>query len=184
LTWHDLWDGIRAATRSEGDELAQTMVDFIDNKEIKTQDVINYTFGPSAPDVLVAHVIVNTNCMANASAFKEIQKIPVIMDDVKKGSMANMANSYLLPNNQQYVRSSSFLRFTKRTRQVWFSLIFKNDVEIIKKAAVMHDEQVNELKSLLPVDSFTNQCLFQPMPTLFAALSVIRGGNILGLDRG
>jgi hypothetical protein len=182
---HDLWGGIRAATRSEGDELAHTMVDFTDKKEINPEDayIINYTFGPRAPDVLVAHVIVNTNGVANASAFKEIQKIPVIMDDVKKRSMANMANSYLLPNNQQYVRCSSLLRFIKRTRQVWFSLTFKNDVKIIKKAAVMHDELVDELKSLISVDSFTTQCLFQPMPTLFAARSVERGGNILGLDK-
>jgi hypothetical protein len=47
----------------------------------------------------------------------------------------------------------------------------------------MHDELVNELKSMLPTNSFTTQCLFQPMPTLFAKHSVARGGNMLGLDK-
>jgi hypothetical protein len=47
----------------------------------------------------------------------------------------------------------------------------------------MHDELVNELKSMLPVGSFTTQCLFQPMPTLFAKRSVARGGNMLGLEK-
>jgi FAD/FMN-containing dehydrogenase len=105
---HDIWGGIRAATRSEGDQLAQTMVDFTNDNKKNPEDayIINYTFGPSGTDVLVAHVIVDTNGVANASAFKEIQKVPVIMDDVKQRSMANMANSYLLPSNQQYVRCS------------------------------------------------------------------------------
>jgi hypothetical protein len=47
----------------------------------------------------------------------------------------------------------------------------------------MHDELVDELKSLTPGGHFTTQCLFQPMPTLFAARSVQRGGNVLGLDK-
>jgi hypothetical protein len=69
------------------------------------------------------------------------------------------------------------------TRQVWFSLTFKNDIEIIKKAAAMHDELVHDLRILLPAGTFTTQCLFQPMPTLFAKHSLARGGNMLGLDR-
>jgi FAD/FMN-containing dehydrogenase len=42
---HDLWGGTRAATRSEGDELAQTMVDFMDNNEKNSVDayIINYS---------------------------------------------------------------------------------------------------------------------------------------------
>jgi FAD/FMN-containing dehydrogenase len=101
----DLWGGIRVATRSEGDTLAQTMVDFTNKneKDPGAAYIINYTFGSSGPDILVAHVIVDTTGLVNASAFTEIQKIPVIMNDVKKRSMVNMANSYLLPSNQQYV---------------------------------------------------------------------------------
>jgi hypothetical protein len=47
----------------------------------------------------------------------------------------------------------------------------------------MHDELVDELKSLIPAGNFTTQCLFQPLPTLFAQRSVSRGGNMLGLDK-
>jgi hypothetical protein len=49
------------------------------------------------------------------------------------------------------------------------------------KAATMHDELVEQLKHLIPIGNFTTQCLFQPMPTLFAGRSVERGGNMLGL---
>jgi hypothetical protein len=62
-------------------------------------------------------------------------------------------------------------------------LTFKNDVRVIKKAGEMHDDLVDELKDLIPDGNFTTQCLFQPMPTLFAEHSVQRGGNMLGLDK-
>ncbi|KAI9687153.1 MAG: hypothetical protein M1822_002564 [Bathelium mastoideum] len=167
----NLWGGIRAAARSEGDELAQTMVDFTNDNQKNPEDayIINYTFNPgSSLDILVAHVIVDTNGMANASAFDKIQKVPVIVSDVKERTMANMADSYLLPSDQQ---------------QVWFSLTLKNDVRVIKKAGEMHDKLVDELKGLLPDGKFTTQCLFQPIPTLFAEHSVQHGGNVLGLEK-
>ena len=48
----------------------------------------------------------------------------------------------------------------------------------------MHDELMKEIKSLIPGDgNFTTQCLFQPVPTLFAQRSIDRGGNMLGLDK-
>ncbi|KAF2120044.1 hypothetical protein BDV96DRAFT_641904 [Lophiotrema nucula] len=167
----DIWGGIRAATRNEGDKLAQTMVDFTNDNDKNPEDayIINYTFNPSSSsDVLVAHVIVDTNGVVNASAFDKIQKVPVVVEDVRKRTMANMADSYLLPSHQQ---------------QVWFSLTFKNDVKVIKKAGEMHDTLVDELKGLIPAGNFTTQCLFQPIPTLFAKHSVQRGGNVMGLDK-
>ena len=66
---------------------------------------------------------------------------------------------------------------------MWFTLTFKNEVSIIKKATELHDNMVNELKIVLPVGNFSTQCLFQPMPTLFMEHSVRRGGNVLGLDQ-
>ncbi|KAF1993844.1 Glucooligosaccharide oxidase [Amniculicola lignicola CBS 123094] len=167
----DIWGGIRASLRSEGDKLAQTMVDFTNDNEKNPEDayIINYAFNPSSsPDVLVAHVVVDTNGVVNASAFEEILKVPVVMNDVKMRTMENMAESYLLPGNQ---------------RQTWFSLTFENDVRIIKKAGELHDKLAVELKSLIPAGSFSTQCLFQPLPTLFAERSVQRGGNVFGLDR-
>jgi hypothetical protein len=111
---HDLWGGIRTATRSEGERLAQTMVEFTEKNQQNPEDayIINFAYGPTGPDVLVAHVLVDTNGVVNASAFKEIQEIPAIMNDVKKRSMADMANSYLLPSAQQYASCSSHINST------------------------------------------------------------------------
>ncbi|KAF1953113.1 FAD-binding domain-containing protein [Byssothecium circinans] len=166
----DVWGGIRAAARDQGDALAQAMVDFTNtnNKNPEAAFIINYTFNPgSSSDILVAHVVIDTDGVVNAPAFAKVQQIPVILNDVKNRSMANMANSYLLPGDEQ---------------QVWFSLSFKNDVRVIKKAGLLHDELVEELKTVIPSGSFSTQCLFQPVPTFFTERSLQRGGNVLGLD--
>ncbi|KAF1363908.1 FAD-binding domain-containing protein [Lizonia empirigonia] len=167
----DLWGGVRAAIRSEGDGLAQTMVDFTDqnHKNPQAAYIVNYAFDlTSSSDVLVAHVIAETSGTFNASVFEKIMEIPVVVEDVKQRSMADMARTYTLPSHQE---------------QVWFSLTFKNDVRIIKTASKLHDALVEDLKSLIPANNFSTQCLFQPMPTLFAEQSVRRGGNVLGLDQ-
>ncbi|RAR14733.1 FAD-binding protein [Stemphylium lycopersici] len=99
----DLWGGIRAASKSEGDQLAHFMVNVTDNNKKSPGHayIVSYTFGPSALDILVAHAIVNTNGMINASEFREIQEIPVVIDDARSRSMVNMVDSHLLPSSQQ-----------------------------------------------------------------------------------
>lgn len=52
----------------------------------------------------------------------------------------------------------------------------------MKHAAALHDTMVEELLELLGAGNFTTQCLFQPIPTLFAERSVAQGGNVLGMD--
>lgn len=182
----ELWGGIRVSRRSEGERLAETMLGFTERNEEYPEAayILLYTFGPDATEVMVAHAIVDTIGVQNGMAFREIRKVDAVMEDVKVRSMADMANSYLLPGGKRYIPLDfGIVCCADQCRQVWFSLTFKNDVEIIKKAAIMHDELVEELKSVLPQGSFSTQCLFQPLPTIFAKHSVERGGNVLGLDK-
>lgn len=51
------------------------------------------------------------------------------------------------------------------------------------KAAELHEDLVQDLKTKIPDDNFHTQCVFQPLPTLFAEKSVAAGGNVLGLER-
>lgn len=67
--------------------------------------------------------------------------------------------------------------------QTWFTLTFKNDVNIIKKANEMHGDLVTDLKNVISINDFTLQSVFQPWPTLFAEHSVKLGGNVTGLDQ-
>jgi len=101
---HDLWGGVRAAMRSEGDGLAQILVDFTERnyKDPQAALMLSYDFNPiAAPFVFVTHMIVNTNGTADGSTFEEIQKVPAVLEDVKERSMASMSASYSLPSGRQ-----------------------------------------------------------------------------------
>ena len=54
---------------------------------------------------------------------------------------------------------------------------------MIKKAGEMHDELIEDLKKLIPLDNFSTQCAFQPIATVVSEHSVQRGGNVLGIDK-
>jgi FAD/FMN-containing dehydrogenase len=101
---HDLWGGVRAAMRNEGDDLAQLMVDFTErnHKDPQAAFMLSYDFNPAAaPVVFVTHMIVNTNGTADGPTFEKIQKVPAVLEDVKQRSMASMAASYSLPSGRQ-----------------------------------------------------------------------------------
>jgi hypothetical protein len=52
----------------------------------------------------------------------------------------------------------------------------------MRKASELHDKLVEELKEVAPEGDFTTQCLFQPLPKLFADRSVKSGGNVMGMQ--
>jgi len=165
-----VWGGMRASPRSAGDDIIEALVRFTEESEKNPEDamIVNFTYNPGIfSEVVVASVIVDTMGVENAAAFKEIQKVPTLVNDVKTRSIEEIASAYLLPSNE---------------RNVWFTLTFRNDAAIVKKVAELHDDLVEDLKSLLPPGDFTTQCLFQPLPAYFAQRSVDQGGNVLGLD--
>ncbi|KAK9413970.1 hypothetical protein SUNI508_11422 [Seiridium unicorne] len=65
----------------------------------------------------------------------------------------------------------------------WFTASFRNDTRIVVKASELHDQLVEELKETVPDGNFITQCLFQPLPTLFAENSSSAGGNIMGVEQ-
>lgn len=51
------------------------------------------------------------------------------------------------------------------------------------KASETHDTLVEELKTIVPDGNMLSQCIFQPLPKLYAEKSVEAGGNVMGLER-
>jgi FAD/FMN-containing dehydrogenase len=101
---HDIWGGIRASMRNEGDDLAQMMIDFTEgqHKDPQSALLLSYDFNPAqAPFVFCTQLIVNTNGTANGSTFEKIQKVPAVVEDIKERSLASMAAEYSLPSGMQ-----------------------------------------------------------------------------------
>lgn len=66
---------------------------------------------------------------------------------------------------------------------IWFTLTFKNDKRVLEYAVETHKQLVSDMQSLSPDGDFITQCMFQPLPALFAQHSSEQGGNVLGLDK-
>ncbi|RYP23406.1 hypothetical protein DL765_001111 [Monosporascus sp. GIB2] len=123
---------------------------------------------PLVKDVVVGAALVETQGLENAPAFEEWSKLPKIFDTTKIRSMLDMVLDTALPYGHY---------------NTWFTLTVKNDKRIMFKAAEVHDKLVEEIKSYIPDGSFTTQCIFQPLPLVFAQHSAAFGGNVLGLER-
>ena len=53
----------------------------------------------------------------------------------------------------------------------------------MNKACEIHDAFVEDLKVIVPDRNMLSQCIFQPLPKLYAEKSAEAGGNVLGLER-
>ncbi|KAI8932195.1 hypothetical protein NX059_011075 [Plenodomus lindquistii] len=66
----------------------------------------------------------------------------------------------------------------------FYTACFKNDARIVTKAVELHDAFIATLQAHIPAGDFISQCLFQPLPLLFARQSASQGiPNIMGLNR-
>lgn len=66
-----------------------------------------------------------------------------------------------------------------RHSNIWFTATFKNDARIVSKAASLHEDLIETLKtSIVPDGDFVSLCLFQPLPKTM----IQRGDNSLGLS--
>lgn len=66
---------------------------------------------------------------------------------------------------------------------VWFTLSFKNDARVYEHAVSTHNQLVEDMLAQSPDGDFITQCMFQPLPTIYAEHGIARGGNVLGIDR-
>lgn len=72
---------------------------------------------------------------------------------------------------------------TNVSSNIWFTLTFKNDERVIRKAVEMHRGLVEYMKQNSPDGDFETQCYFQPFPSVIGTRGVPKGGNILGIDK-
>ncbi|WQF82933.1 Putative FAD-binding domain, PCMH-type, FAD-binding, type PCMH, subdomain 2 [Colletotrichum destructivum] len=170
----DLYTGIRLMSKENSDDVVDAVVDFTNHDQSLADDamVVVYTHNTAmGDDVLIAASRVNTQGNSNTTAFAKINRIPAISSEMTHRSMADLALNSQIPAG---------------SRSVWFTLTFKNDASILRRAVDAHQAFVDAMKQAVSADEFTTQMVFQPLPTYFADIGRARdgggGGNVLGLD--
>lgn len=70
---------------------------------------------------------------------------------------------------------------TSFRKKVWFSLCFKNDIDIVDKAASLWEALTAETEDLFPGGGWSLNSVFQPLAKFYGEISGDK--NVLGLDK-
>lgn len=100
----DIWGGMRASAKTECEGLIKALINFTDRNHEKpeTAFIINFTYMPHmVPDIIVAHVMVDTDGKEEDSIFDEARDVPELFSDIKKRPMSGIAADYVLPHGLQ-----------------------------------------------------------------------------------
>lgn len=167
----EIWGGMRASAKTEAKPIIEALVELTDNnhKNPEAAFIINFTYMPKmVPDVVIAHVIVDTEGAENAPVFDSIRNIPELFSDIKKRPVSGIGAEYVLPAGLRFVLTLSpgldHRILTGLDRNVWFSLTFKNDARVVEKAAELNEKFIAELLKRIALEDLVTQCLFQPLP--------------------
>ncbi|PSR80435.1 hypothetical protein BD289DRAFT_508080 [Coniella lustricola] len=161
-----VWAGMTLHPKEAISEAIVALTEFTDNvpQDVDSNLLCFFTY----MEIVVAGALINIAGVATAPAYKKWLEMPTISSTCKMTTLPRLAMDY--EQAQDY-------------HNTWFTSTFKNDTQIVAKAAELHEDLVEKLKSLIPDGDFVTQCLFQPFPKLFGQLSAQNGGNVLGIDQ-
>ncbi|KAI1501432.1 FAD-binding domain-containing protein, partial [Biscogniauxia marginata] len=165
----DIWDGIVVYPKTATDSLVEAFVDFCANLTQQPDDHILgiWTYMPQTAEHFVSMFLTNLDGVENPKSHEKFLAIPGERN-MKKTTVAKKLAEFELPSGKY---------------DNWFTLTFKLDARIVKKAADIFENMVEELKLLVPDSNFYISMVLQPLLKSSAAHSATRGGNILGLER-
>ncbi|KAI1634838.1 hypothetical protein F4809DRAFT_616394 [Biscogniauxia mediterranea] len=165
-----IWAGVTLHSAEDGDSVIDSIADFADNaeKDPSSSSAVFWTYRPPSKQSVIAVANVNTEGVEAPSIYKNFMRIPSIASSQRMTNMSDITSELTQPTGY---------------RNMWFTLSFKNDKRVMKKAVDIHSELVEEFKSIIPDGDFFTLFIFQPIPPLYAKHSVRKGGNVMGLDR-
>ncbi|KAK2598312.1 hypothetical protein N8I77_011735 [Diaporthe amygdali] len=166
-----LWGGAVSYNKTAGPELINSMVDFVDNVENDqaSSSIIFWTYQPALQDTIVIAAYENTDGVVAGPSFDKYLAISGnLSSTMRVTNISDLAHELEQPTG--YI-------------DLWFTLSFKNDARVLEHAVETHNQLVEDLLVQSPDGDFITQCMFQPLPTIFAEHGIARGGNVLGLNK-
>ncbi|KAI1261740.1 FAD-binding domain-containing protein [Xylariaceae sp. FL1019] len=164
-----VWGGLMIVAKHAIPDVCRLTAEFVtriaDSPENSLIIVIGYL--PDVKDVVATVAVLNTKGLTDSPMFEDWKKLPAIFDSTKTTTVHDLSFEVTLPDNHY---------------SSWFTLTFKNDKQIMIKASELHDHLVSKLQDFVPDGDFMSQCIFQPLPLIFAQHSRRAGGNVLGLE--
>jgi len=165
-----LWGGYITFPSSVSGELSEafTTLTAINNDHLDSTFIGICTHNPLYKAIVTHATVFNIDGVADSPVFDEVRAIqPQLASSLNYTTMTAASRSLVLPPGE----------FAS-----WYTMTYKNDVELTKYMFAQHEELVAYLNTIVPDSNFTTQLLFQPIPTIFGDLGAAAGGNVLGLQ--
>ncbi|KAF2141094.1 uncharacterized protein K452DRAFT_327327 [Aplosporella prunicola CBS 121167] len=166
-----IWGGERTYPVAQAEYFYPVMVDWTNNiEEYQNGSALVFLYHESLRNETLIHgVYTDVSGTVAAPAFDKFLAIP-----------GHTSSNLGMTNMSTLSRASQAPGY--RRRDVWFTVTFKNDERVIKKAVDLHNSLVEELKQESSDGDFIMQAFFQPFPTVIGKHSAEKGGNIAGID--
>ncbi|KAK4501903.1 hypothetical protein PRZ48_007712 [Zasmidium cellare] len=141
-----------------------------DNPEILASSYayIWWTYRPAENQTIIIAEMGDTTSQADPPAVQEFLTIPDYISS--STGLTNMSTSAQATQADGY-------------RNIWFTVTFKNDERVIRKAVDLHRRLVEDMKRDSSDGDFETQAYFQPLPSIVGQRGAEKGSNILGIDK-
>ncbi|KAK1524554.1 FAD binding domain-containing protein [Colletotrichum paranaense] len=161
-----LYGGLLFMSYDQKQAVMEQFVRLIDINEDHPEDteVVTFTYSGEGPPMIAINAI-NTAGIANSTSFAPLATLPAIIDDRKRKTYSTLITDYATAGGK---------------RNVWFSLCFHNDIDMMTKMSELYDELLVQLQALIPSPDLGLSVVSQPLPRHFATKG--SGNNVLGLD--
>ncbi|OAL43311.1 FAD-binding domain-containing protein [Pyrenochaeta sp. DS3sAY3a] len=127
-----------------------------------------WTYRPAVKHTIIISALADTAGQVEPEALEEFLSIRGYT--VSEVGLTNMSTSAQLAQAPNY-------------RNIWFTLTFKNDERVIRRAVELHQQLVEDMKENSSDGDFETLCYFQPFPSIIGERGAQKGGNILGVDQ-
>ncbi|KAI1163871.1 hypothetical protein F5B18DRAFT_671695 [Nemania serpens] len=165
------WGGITFYSKELVPRAITALVDITDRVESDPDsNLLCFFTYAEFKDTVICTVLCNVAGERNAPAFEQWFALPTIHSTCKTSTLVDMLTECSVAPMGYF--------------NIFYTACFKNDPRIVAKAVELHDVFVVALQAYISSGDFISQCLFQPLPLLFARESAAAGGlNVMGLDR-
>ncbi|GAD98483.1 hypothetical protein ANI_1_298064 [Paecilomyces variotii No. 5] len=167
---HELWGGVIVHDKSTTAQQIPAIVNFTNHvaRDPYASLITSWHYSSSRGVSIVSNILDHTEPIEQVSIFNQVLVIPRVSSSIRLTNLHDLTEELELPRG---------------LRSRFLTLTFKNDPRMIQKAVDLHDRSIEMAKARARTREWTFTTFFQPLPKLFSQHSVVRGGNILGLDR-
>ncbi|KAG8163055.1 hypothetical protein KVR01_007533 [Diaporthe batatas] len=147
-----VWGGLTMMSPETIPQAAEALVDFTSrvHEDPDSSLMCMVEYRPESRQVALRAYLVQTAGVENAPAYSKWLQLPSTHQFFARYSFAQASGNRSMPDGYH---------------NVWFTATFKNDARIVSKAASLHQDLVNTLKtSIVPDGDFVSLCLLQPLP--------------------